>query len=169
MSFKNILFDAAHNAIKPDEISQRIDDFEYNDAVEKTIQDSKDLDRAGEVFVRCTARILSNFRMARSGPFKGVGIDVDGHVNREEILRDCWKEVGDHLIEIHDSVLESGYSRDRYLLELSEPEREKLVVRIWSVTKQTSTFYDGKNILRSCRSEQNTFCSFTRNCFTSRQ
>lgn len=144
MSLNNILFNAAGDAVAPDEISKKIDRFGYNDAVHKTIQDSKKLDRDGEVFIKCTARILSNFGMTRSGPFKGVGINENGNVNRKEILLNCWKEVGDRLIEIHNSVLESGYSRDRYLLELGKTKREELMERIWSITKQLLPLTMGK-------------------------
>ena len=57
-------------------------------------------------------------------------------MNSKEILLNCWKEVGDRLLEIHNSVLESGYSRDRYLLEIGKREREELTAKIWSITKQ---------------------------------
>jgi hypothetical protein len=82
--------------------------------------------------------------MTRSGPFKGVEINENGYVNGKEILLNCWKVVGDHLIEIHNSVLESGYSRDRYLLEMGKPKRKELIATIWSVTKQLLPFTMGK-------------------------
>lgn len=144
MSIRNILFNTDGNAITPDEISKKIDSFGYNDAVYKIIQDSKKLDRNGEVFLKCTARILSNFGMTRSGPFKGVEIKQDGSVNRREILLTCWKAVGGRLIEIHNSILESSHSRDRYLLELNELKREELIAKIWSITKQLLPLTMGK-------------------------
>jgi hypothetical protein len=36
MSLNNILFNAAGNAVAPDEISEKINRFGYNDAVHKT-------------------------------------------------------------------------------------------------------------------------------------
>ncbi len=93
------------------------------------------LDRNGQVFIKCTARILSNFGMTRGGPFKGIKITKNGNVNHKEILLDCWNEVRDRLLEIHNSVLESSYSRGRYLLELSKPKRERLIAEIWIMTK----------------------------------
>ncbi|HEX73858.1 MAG TPA: hypothetical protein G4N93_01745 [Dehalococcoidia bacterium] len=144
MSFNNILFHAAGDAIAPTEISNEIDSFGYNDAIHKIIQDSEELDSDGKVFIKCTARILSNFGMTRSGPFKGVEINESGSVNREEILLTCWKEVGDHLLEIHNSILESGYSRDRYILELTEVKREEVIAEIWLITKQLLPFTMGK-------------------------
>lgn len=118
MTLNNILFNSADIAITPDEISKNIDGFGYNDAIHKIIQESKELDREGEVFIKCTARILSNFGTTRSGPFKGVEINEAGNVNGKEILLNCWQVVGNHLLEIYNAVLESFYSRNRYLLEL---------------------------------------------------
>lgn len=144
MSSNEILFDTIGNAISPDEISKKIEGFGYNDTVYRIIQDSKKLDKDGEVFIKCTARILSNFGMTRSGPFRGVEIYENGNVKRKEILLDCWKEVGDRLIEINNSVRESGYSRDRYLLELSKPKREELIANVWAITKRLLPITMGK-------------------------
>ena len=134
--FNEILFDAAGEAIAPDEISRKIDDFPYNDAVRKVICDSRELDREGEIFVKCTARILSNFGMTRSGPFKGIEIKKNGSVNCKEILLACWEHIGGGLIEIRNAIPRSGYTRDRYLVELGESERAELIAKIWCLTKQ---------------------------------
>ena len=144
MSSSNILFNDANNAITPNEIRKKILRFSYNDVVHKIIQDSNDLDKNGEVFIKCTARILSNFGMTRSGRFKGIEIAENGNVNCKEILLNCWNEVGGRLLEIHNSVLESGYSRGRYLLELSKPKREELIAEIWLITKKLLPFTMGK-------------------------
>jgi len=136
MSFTNILFNTDGDPIAPASIISKIDGFGYNSAVYQIIQDSKELDRAGEVFIKCTARILSNFGMTRGGPFKGVKIDKNGNVNSRKKLLEYWRAVGDRVIEVHNSVLESGYSRDRYLLGLGKLEREELTAKIWSITKQ---------------------------------
>ena len=144
LSFDTVLFTSAGEAIAPDEISKEIGAFGYKDAVHKIICDSKELDRGGEVFIKCIARILSNFGMTRGGPFKGVRIKENGSVNRREILLACWKKVGGHLMEIRNSILESGHSRDRYLVELGEFEREELIAKIWSITKQLLPLTMGK-------------------------
>jgi len=144
MSINNILFTSADEAITPHEISEIITRFGYNDAVAKIIQNSKILDKNGKVFVKCAAIILSNFGMTRSGPFKGVKIAKNGDVNHKEILLDCWNEIGDRLIEIHNSIHQSGCSRDRYLLELSQSKREELIAEIWLITKQLLRFTMGK-------------------------
>ncbi|MBT9141250.1 MAG: hypothetical protein DDT30_01839 [Dehalococcoidia bacterium] len=145
MSSINILFNTEDNPITSDEISRKIDGFAYNDAVQEIIKRSDEvLDRDGEVFIKCTARILSNFGMTRSGPFKGVKIAKNGNVNGKEKLLDCWDEIRERLIEINNSVRKSGYSRDRYLLELSKPKREELIAEIWLITKRLLPFTMGK-------------------------
>ena len=58
MSPSNILFNDANNVITPNEISEKIFRFGYSDAVHKIIQYSKELDRDGEIFIKCTALIF---------------------------------------------------------------------------------------------------------------
>ncbi len=146
MGSKNLLFNLEGRAITSDEIREKIAKFGigYKKAIQEIIQNSKVLDKDGEVFVRCTARILSNFGMTRSGPFKGVKMAENGNVNGKQILLKCWNQIGDGLIEIRKSVSNSGYSRDRYLLELSKPERERLLAEIWLITKRLLPFTMGK-------------------------
>jgi len=144
MIMDKILFTETNDAITPDEIAENIARFGYNKSVAKIIQDSKELDRDGEVFIKCAAIILPNFGMTRNGPFKGVGITANGDINHKEILINCWNEIGEHLVKIHNSVLESGFSRDRFLLELDEHRREELIAKIWFITKQLLPFTMGK-------------------------
>jgi len=137
MGINNILFTATGDAITPDEIYEQIACFGYNDAVAQIIQNSKILDKNGEVFVKCASLILSNFGMTRSGRFKEFE-------KQREILVNCWTEVGEYLIKIHDSVIKSGLSRDRYLVELSEYKLEELIAEIWLITKRVLPFTMGK-------------------------
>ena len=139
-----ILFNLKGRAITSGEIRERIGKFGYKKATQEIIKDSKELDQDGKVFVRCTARILSSFGMTRSGPFKGIRMAENGIVNGKQILIECWNQIGDGLIEIRKSVSNSGYSRDRYLLELNKPERKRLLTKIWSITKQLLPFTMGK-------------------------
>jgi hypothetical protein len=144
MNSNNILFNKNGSAIMPAEISTKIDSFGYNAAVYQIICDSKQLDSDGEVFFKCAARILSNFGMTRSGPFTGVKTNNKGNVNGKEILCGCWMAAGAQILEIRNSIQESTYSSDRYLLELGEPEFDKLKSKIWSITKQLLPFTMGK-------------------------
>jgi hypothetical protein len=132
-----ILFDKKGQAISPAEICKRIIAFgdSYNDAVKEIIHNSRVLDNDGKVFIKCASRILKNFKMTRAGPFYG---------NLDEKLHSCWNEVGTNILEINDSVLRSGLSRDRYLLELSEPALEKIIAEIWLITKKLLPFTMGE-------------------------
>jgi len=109
----------------------------YNRVVHRIIQDSKQLDRKGEVFIKCASLILSNFKMTRSGPFKE-------HENQKEILVNCWNEIGEALLKIHNSIIESGLSRERILVELDESQLEELTSEIWLITKEILPFIMGK-------------------------
>jgi len=143
MNSCDILFDE-QVAVKPETITERIVAFGdgYNNATKDIIRDSRVLDKDGKAFIKCASRILSSFGMTRSGPFKGAGIA--GKTNKKKILSECWNAIGDRLREVNKSLLESGLSRDRYLLELSEPERAQLIAEVWLMTKQLLPFTMGK-------------------------
>lgn len=138
MSPIEILFDAKGDAISHKEISDRIEAFgeSYKDTTREIINYSEILDNNGKVFMECASRLLSNFGMTRSGPFHGKCID--------ETLHSCWNAVGVDLIEIKNSILKSGLSRERYILELSIQAREELIAEIWLITKKLLPFTMGK-------------------------
>jgi len=124
----NILFDENDLAMAPDKIRLLISKFgkSYANATRDIIRDSIVLDSRGEVFCRCATRILSNFGMTRSGPFKG---------EIQDKLLACWHQNGPDLLKINQTVLNSGLSRDRILLEIDYVKREKLISSIWRMTK----------------------------------
>ena len=101
-----ILFISDGQAITPEKVRDKIARFgdSYINATYKIIQDSKELDRNGEVFIKCASLILSNFGMTRSGCFRG-------DANRNKVLLSCWNRVGEYLMEIKKSILQSGLSR----------------------------------------------------------
>ena len=126
MTSYNILFNLNGNAKSPKEVRERICGFEYADATCDIIRDSLELEGNGKVFIKCSTWILSNFGMTRSGAFRDI--------NETDILPRCWTIIGDQVLEIHNKVVDSG-SRDRYLLEIGDSEREELSAKIWSITK----------------------------------
>jgi len=146
MKGRPILFSLEGNALSPEKINQEIVDFgdSYNNTVQATIKDSRELKLNQEVFIRSAARILSNFKMTRGGTFKGLEITEDGDNKGKEVLLNCWKAIGDNLIEIKKSMPEDKHSRDRYLLLLSQSEREELITKIWFMTKELLPFTMGK-------------------------
>ncbi len=137
MNPKEILFDANGHAINSCEISKRIINFgdSYNNVVAEIINNSRFLDNNGETFVNCASKILTNFKMKRRGPFQK---------NLCKRLRCCWETIGVDLLEINKSVYESGLSRERYLLEINVQDRDRLIARIWQITKKLLPFTMGK-------------------------
>ncbi|MDD5702228.1 MAG: hypothetical protein PHU23_09295 [Dehalococcoidales bacterium] len=132
----DVLFTKEDQAISPEKIQEQIRNFGYNKAVVSIIEDSTGLDVNGDMFIKCAARILINFKMTRSGPFKGLLISKDGSVYHKELLLKCWLKIGDYILNLRNSINKSGLLRDRYLLELNKSELERLIDQIWSITKQ---------------------------------
>ena len=137
MRSDGILFNSEGIAIHPQKIHYEIEHFgnSYINATYKVIQDSKELDVDGKVFIKCASLILSSFGMTRSGPFKKG--------RNKNILLDCWSKVGVSLINLKLSILQSGLSRDRFLLELDQNKREKLIAEIWLIMKKLLPFTMG--------------------------
>lgn len=109
----------------------------YNKAVKDIIGLSKTLDQEGTVFIRCAARILTNFKMTRRGPFKGVKISKTGHVTGGKVLQRCWNEIGSDIFEIKAKIIKATEPKQqgRFLLNISDKDREKTIQRIWVITK----------------------------------
>ena len=141
-----ILFKSNGKAYIPLEIQDEITDFQdsYIKATYEIIHYSKNLNSDGKVFVYCAARILKSFKMTRKGPFKGVDITKNGNVVGGEILIDIWGEIGRDLMKIHNSVFDSGFSRDRYLLELDQNSINGLTAEIWKIFQRLLPFTMGK-------------------------
>ena len=139
MSSDRILFTSDGGAITTEKIHDNIASFRdaYIEATYKIIQESKELDMGGKSFIKCASLILSNFGMTRNGPFKKG-------VNKEKILLDCWSKIGISIIKIKNSVLQSGYSRDRLLVELDKHRREELIGEIWVIFKRLLPFTMGE-------------------------
>ncbi len=145
MKPRNLLFNVTGSAMTPHQIRETVKQFypSYKAATQEIIQHSSAaLDEA--VFIRCTARILSSFGMTRAGFFHGVGVVENGNVHGREILLRCWNEIGHDLIAIRKSMANSGYPRDRYLLQLTEPELNTLTAEIWLLTKRLLPLTMGK-------------------------
>lgn len=141
MKSDRILFQKNGKPYTPQEIQNNISTFpeRYNKATAKIIRDSVNLDRNGGVFVDCSACILISFKMTRSGPFRRIAI-INSNVIRGQILRDIWAEIGDDLMKIHKSVFTSGFSRDRYLLEINQNSLSLLRAEIWRIFKRLLPF-----------------------------
>jgi hypothetical protein len=124
----NILITKNKQAVLPNEINEQITEFgeSYINATHRIISDSQSLDQNGETFIKCASLILSKFGMTRRGVFSK---------NIEETLQVCWDRIGKRVIDIKNQINDSGNSRDRYLLEISETELDRLTAQLWSMTK----------------------------------
>lgn len=141
-----ILFTDKEKACTPLEVQNKITSFNngYAKAIEEIIRYSTSLDENGEVFVFCAARILISFKMTWQGPFKGIEITKNNKVLRNEVLKDIWEEIGEDLKNIHDSIINSSLSRDRYLLELDQISLNALTADIWRIFKKILPFSMGE-------------------------
>ena len=135
----NILFNPGGIPKPPDVIQKKISHFGdgYINATHTIIWTSQELDKEGKIFSECASLILSSFGMTRSGPFKGKE-------NKLSVLTNCWEEVGENILEIKSAITNSGYTRERYLLELGSTERNNLASEIFVIFKQLLPFTMGK-------------------------
>ena len=127
-------------------IRNKIDGFgnSYNNAVKDIINLSNNLDQDGILFIRCAARILTNFKMTRRGPFEGVKISKNGHVTGGKILKKCWEEIGKEIFEIKSKIIKTGPVPGRFLLNLDDKDREKIIQKIWKNTKKILPYTMGE-------------------------
>jgi hypothetical protein len=127
-------------------IKKNIENFGngYNKSVVEIIKLSANLDRSGEIFSRCVARILSNFKMTRRGPFEGLKLARNGRVLGGKVLKQCWREIGKDILEIKSQVLKSKNSPGRFLLYLSKRDRQMMSQRIWDNAKKLLPYTMGK-------------------------
>jgi hypothetical protein len=132
MEIAYVLFTKSGKPETPEKIRKIKDDFGgkgYQNTINYVIFHSSKLDISGKVFVECTSKVLTNFKMTRAGRFKG-------EKNRKKLLKLCWTEIGSDLLKIRTSINKSGLSRDRFLLELEQTKREALISEIWRITKK---------------------------------
>ena len=129
-----VLFTDNGKPITVDKIRLLLHEFKgsYEDATNNIIVISQKLDKEGKVFRVCADRILKNYGMTRVGVFHGD--------NREAVLDKCWDKIGDDLLDIRKTINASNRSRDRYLLEIGEVKRKKLIDEIWQMTKAILPF-----------------------------
>jgi len=148
MKSKKVLFQDDGKAYTPKKIQNEISMFQesYIKATEEIIQLSKKLDKNGEKFVYCAARILISFKMTRRGPFKGINIKSNKNVIGGKILRDIWDDISNELLTINESVLNSGLSRGRYLLYLDQSHINILTTGIWNIFKRLLPFTMTENV-----------------------
>ena len=133
-----ILFNEKKEPYSSKYIKEKIEDFGfgYNNAVADIIKWSEVLDKEGEVFFKCAARILTNFKMTRNGPFKGLRLNAKGQVVNGQRLKNCWDVIGSEILEIKKIINNTGCNPYRFLLNSSRNDRDLVIRQVWSTTKK---------------------------------
>jgi len=133
-----ILFNKKGSPRTSRELTDKI--INFRDSYIKTtcalIQDSAELRVDGETFLKNGSRILSSFGMTRGGPFR----DKD---QTEATLKRCWQETGPLIIKIKQTLIWSGKSRERLLLDIDRTSFESVTNDIWNVMKEMLPFTIG--------------------------
>jgi hypothetical protein len=144
----NVLFDGK-KPISPMTISDRIYDFResYTQTTRDIIKKTNDLKIDKKIFIQNSAHLLNKFGMARSGPFKGIGIDYNGQVkgpiNR---LENCWTAVKEDLILLRQFLNKKKLEpRSRTLILLDNNSRDKVIKKIWFAFKKLLPLTMGKH------------------------
>lgn len=142
-----ILFNSKKEPYSPLYIKDQIEGFGfgYNKAVVDILEWSNILDNEGEVFLRCATRILTNFKMTRNGPFKGLKLDETGKVVNGKILKKCWEIIGPDILEIKYSINKTRTYPGRFLLDSSKKDRDTVIRKVWSSTKKILPYTMGKH------------------------
>lgn len=127
--------------IPAQEVSQAV--FGFGQSYTKTLStiirntDRPDLDKA--LFLKNCATLLTNFKMTRAGPFKGIRFeDATGNVlDPESKLEDAWNRVGEDLVSLKGVLSRAGLKpRSRTLLLFDESARKDVVGALWGIFKK---------------------------------
>jgi len=145
MSYK-ILFND-NEPILPEEISNCIEKFgdSYTKAVTKIIRKTDSLNLNIDIFVKNSASLLNSFKMARSGPFKGIGIYNEEVIGPVHKLHACWDAINEDLLFLRNFLNEQNPNpRSRALRLLDIDSREKVISHIWNAFKKLLPITMGK-------------------------
>jgi hypothetical protein len=90
------------------------------------------------IFLNNAAKLMSNFKMTRRGPFKGVKVlNGKGVDNDRGILGESWNVIEDSVLDLKKFLIgQPNASRQRVLVEISEDERKRVAGKLWHMFKQ---------------------------------
>jgi len=145
MSYK-ILFND-NEPILPEEISNCIEKFgySYKKTVTKIIKKTDSLNLNTDIFVKNSASLLNSFKMARSGPFKGIGVYNEKVIGPVHKLHACWDAINGDLLLARNFLNERNLKpRSRSLILLDIDSREKVISHIWNAFKKLLPITMGK-------------------------
>ena len=108
----------------------------YSLTVQEIIMETEDRIDEG-IFLSNAAKLMSNFKMTRRGPFKGVGFSGGkGPDNDQRILSKSWKTIGESVLDIKQILISRpNTNRSRILVEISEAERKHVAEKLWFMFK----------------------------------
>jgi len=109
----------------------------YSRTVQEIIRNTRD-EINEDIFIKNAARLMSNFKMTRRGPFKGVGLfGGKGPDNDQKILNASWKAIERSVLDLKQFLIgRPNTTRSRVLVEISEVERKQLAAKIWGMFKK---------------------------------
>ena len=142
-----VLFDSSGNPHPEAYVKSCVADFRrsYRLTIQAIIKETEDRIDEG-IFLNNAAKLMSNFKMTRRGPFKGVGFSRgNGPDNDQEILSASWKTIGESVLDLKQfRISRANTTRSRVLVEISEIERSQVAEKLW---------YMFKRLLPLCMSE----------------
>lgn len=144
-----ILFNKKGNPIKPGAISLAISNFgnSYNKTVQDIIVNSRNgVDR--KIFFQNVAKLMSNFKMTRQGPFKGISYSDGKVIDPNGQIAACWEGIGDNVVKLREFLDEKRTgSRARVLVEISHSAQEEVATELWNMFKRLVSLCMGKYTL----------------------
>lgn len=158
----HILFNKKGYPIKPNVIRKSVNEFGYgyNETVRKVIVNlSNGVNR--HIFRKNVAILMPNFKMTRSGPFKGIQYVGGKVIDPNKQITACWREIGDSAIGLSDFLREKGAGpRTRILVEMSPSDRKEVASALWVMFKKLVTLCIGKNTLGLVAASKVLFAAF---------
>ncbi len=89
------------------------------------------------IFFKNVSKLMANFKMTRSGPFKGIRF-LDGRIiDPEGRVAACWDAIGEYLIEVINILNSTAKGdRSRVLVEMPDSIRALMVSKLWGMFKR---------------------------------
>lgn len=119
----------------------------YDAIVREVINNSKScLDR--RVFFENVAKLMPNFRMTRSGPFKGVEYSAGNVQDPNGQIVSCWNAVGNDVVQLRNYLdRKRRGGRVRVLIKMQDSARKEATSELWRIFKRLEPLCRGKTTL----------------------
>ena len=133
-----ILFDQSGNPLSPVAIKNDVDRFgvSYTATVHDIIRRSQS-HLAKDIFFKNVAQLMANFKMTRSGLFKGVKYLSGTVQDPNDQVAACFSIVGSDTIHLRNYLSQQNVShRSRLLVEISSSARNKVILDLWTMFKK---------------------------------